>query len=125
MPENEIDRLKALHRYNILNTLPEKDFDDITLLASVICETPIAVISLVDETRQWFKSTVGMATSETSRDIAFCHYVIMRDEILVVNDALADPRFATNPLVTAEPHIRFYAGAQLTTPDGYRLGACV
>jgi len=90
---------------------PEQSFDDLALLASYICKTPIAYIALVDEDRQWFKSRVGMDARETSRDIAFCSTTIMQSDVFVVPDALADERFRDNPLVTSDPHIRFYAGA--------------
>ncbi len=126
LPKNEPARLEALRQYEILDTDPEEVFDDITRLAAYICQTPIAVISLVDKDRQWFKARVGLGPTETSRDCAFCAHAILEETPLCVPDALADPRFADNPLVTAEPYIRLYAGAPLITPEGFRLGTlCV
>lgn len=120
-------RLAALYHYEVLDTAPEVAFDDIALLAAHICEAPIALVSFVDEHRQWFKARVGIDSQQTARDISFCTHTIRRpDELLVVPDALADPRFSENPLVAAGPCIRFYAGAPLVAPDGHALGAlCV
>ncbi|KAB8331475.1 HAMP domain-containing histidine kinase [Scytonema tolypothrichoides VB-61278] len=126
LSENEITRLEVLRQYRILDTVSEAAFDDLTLLAAQICNTPIALISLIDECRQWFKSKVGLDAESTPRNIAFCAHAILQPDILIVPDTRLDERFATNPLVTSDPYIRFYAGVPLIAPNGYVLGAlCV
>jgi diguanylate cyclase (GGDEF)-like protein len=126
LPKNEAKRLKALHQYNILDTLPELSFDDITRLASYISSTPIALISLVDSDRQWFKSRTGLDAEETPRDISFCSHAILETDMLIVPDARKDERFHDNPLVIGEDKIRFYAGSPLITAKGEALGTlCV
>jgi PAS domain S-box-containing protein len=125
LPANESDRLQALHQYKILDTAAERGFDDITQLAAQICQTPIALVGLLEGDRQWFKSKVGLETTQVPRNIAFCSYTIGQS-MLIIPDTLADPRFADNPLVTNDPHVRFYAGVTLLTSEGYALGTlCV
>jgi PAS domain S-box-containing protein len=118
------DRIKSLHQYGVLDTPEDPAFDQISGLAAEMFGVPIALISFLDETRQWFKSCIGFATRETSLDVAFCAHAIELGPhgVMVVEDATQDPRFANNPLVVGEPHIRFYAGATLTTPDGVNIG---
>jgi PAS domain S-box-containing protein len=123
---DEARRMEELRRYAVLDTLPENALDELAQLAAVICETPISLISLVDADRQWFKSRVGFAARETSREISFCGHTILQSDLFIVPDTKQDERFAANPLVTAEPHIGFYAGASLLTPSGQAIGTlCV
>lgn len=125
--EIESNRIKALRSFEILDTPAEQAYDDVVKLASYICGTPVALISLVDEDRQWFKARVGLDASQTPREQAFCGYAInYPDKVMEVQDASQDSRFANNPLVTGDPRIRFYAGAPLVTPSGAALGTvCV
>lgn len=126
IPDHEAARLEALHQYQILDTEPDETFNDLTRLAAYICGTPIALITLIDLDRQWFKARQGLSLSETSRDISFCGHAIMQSGPFVVRDAMDDQRFKDNPLVTSEPNIRFYAGSPLITPEGFKLGTlCV
>ncbi|MDX2350305.1 MAG: ATP-binding protein [Porticoccus sp.] len=123
VPENDQDRLKALYRYNILDTEEEQEFDDLAYMASYICQTPIAVITMVDENRQWFKSKIGLDVAETPRDIGFCSHVIHQKDLFIVPDTMEDERFHDNPIVLGAPHVRFYAGSPLITPDGHVIGS--
>ena len=122
LPFNEIYRLQALHDLKILDTPPEERFDRIIRLAIRLFDVPIALVSLVDANRQWFKSCYGLDISESSRDISFCAHAILADDILLIPDALADERFYDNPFVTNDPFIRFYAGCPLVGLDGNKLG---
>lgn len=125
-PANERERLNDLNAYSIMDTHAEKDFDEIVNLASTICSTPISLVTLLDEKRQWFKARHGLEAPETSRDIAFCAHAILENNLMVVPDALQDERFIDNPLVTGHPDIRFYAGMPLITPSGFKMGTlCV
>lgn len=126
LPENEKERLAALKQLNLLDSPPEEAFDDFTFLASNICGAPISIITLLDETRQWFKSKVGIDATETPREISFCGHALLQDDIFEVGDALSDERFMGNPLVIGEPKIRFYAGIPIKSKEGFNLGTlCV
>jgi diguanylate cyclase (GGDEF)-like protein len=123
LPANEDQRLKSLHAYGILDTASEQSFDDLASLAALICDAPIALISLVDRDRQWFKSHIGLEAESTPRNISFCaHAILTPDKVMEVNDARQDERFKSNPLVTGDPNIVFYAGAPLVAPTGEAIG---
>ena len=127
VPKSETHRLQELNNYHILDTIPEQDYDDITRIAAQICDVPIALISLVDENRQWFKSKQGLKAPETPRTVSFCgHAINTPQQFFEVNDATQDPRFADNPLVTGDPNVVFYLGSPLVTPNGEAIGTlCV
>ena len=126
IPQDEEARLERLRQYQVLDTAAEQAFDDITKMAADVCQTPVSLLTFVDRNRQWFKSNIGLSAKETSRDIAFCAHAILQPDLFVVPDALADERFAKNPLVTHDPNIRFYAGMPLVTEDGHAVGTlCV
>ena len=125
-PLREKERLDNLHSLQILDTPSEKEYDELVELASKICHVPIALISLIDEKRQWFKARIGLEVNETDRDFSFCAHAILKNNLFIVEDASNDPRFFDNPLVTNFPNMRFYAGAQLVSENGYKLGTlCV
>ena len=122
----EFARVAALNRYAILDSEPEQSFDDLVTLAAHICKVPMAMLSLVDDHRQWFKSKLGVQVHETPRESSICAHAIQQDDLFIVPDTLQDPRFRENPLVIQEPGIRFYAGAPLINEDGFALGTlCV
>lgn len=126
IPANESERLRELHELLLLDTPPEERFDRVVRFAADQLDMPIALVSLVDEHRQWFKARIGLNVPETGRDISFCGHAILTPELFVVEDARLDPRFADNPLVIGAPHVRFYAGAPLRGPGGHAIGTlCV
>ena len=122
MPPDEERRLAALHQLGLLDTPPEERFDRLTRLAAALFDVPIVLVSLVDHDRQWFKSHYGVEEDEVPRELSFCAHTILRNEVMLVPDALLDPRFAENPLVTSGPRMRFYAGCPLVVPDGSCVG---
>ena len=126
IPTDEAERLSALRALMLLDTPPEERFDRLVRFAAEQLDTPIAMVSLFDGQRQWFKARVGLDDTESARDVSFCGHAILKEEVFVVEDARSDPRCEDNPLVVGEPHIRFYAGAPLSAPGGHRIGTlCV
>ena len=126
IPTDEAERLSALRALMLLDTPPEERFDRLVRFAAEQLDTPIAMVSLVDGQRQWFKARVGLDDTESARDVSFCGHAILKEVVFVVEDARSAPRFEDNPLVVGEPHIRFYAGAPLSAPGGHRIGTlCV
>ncbi|MBA4168733.1 MAG: GAF domain-containing protein, partial [Chitinophagaceae bacterium] len=120
VPTNEQKRLRALRQYQLLDTVTEEEYDRITKIAAGICNVPVSMMTLLDDERQWFKSTFGFAIRETPRELAFCNYTILdAEKVLMVEDLRSDVRFSNNPLVQQDPHVVFYAGAPLVTPQGY------
>ncbi|HYG05827.1 MAG TPA: GAF domain-containing protein, partial [Stenotrophomonas sp.] len=126
-PKDEAARLEALRRYQLLDTPPEQAFDDLVQIATALCGTQMGAVTLVDQDRQWFKARKGVDATETPREVAFCaHAILTPDQVFSVEDAERDPRFVGNPLVTGDPHVRFYAGAPLLDKSGHALGTlCV
>ena len=126
LPADEHERLQALRELRVLDTPPEERFDRVTRIAARLLDVPIAAVSLVDENRQWLKSSIGFNTREQPRSASFCAHALLEDETLVIEDARSDPRVADNPYVVAEPFVRFYAGRLLRAPSGHKLGTlCV
>jgi GAF domain-containing protein len=126
MPANETERLEALRQYDVLDSGRERNYDEISKVAAFICDTPMAAVTLIDRDRQWIKSAVGLEVGETSREVAFCNYTILQNDVLVVEDTTKDVRFSSNPFVTGNPNIRFYAGAPLLSHDDCAIGSlCV
>ncbi len=126
IPADEAERLQALHALMLLDTPAHERYDRVTRFAAEQLDMPIALVSLIDGQRQWFKSRLGLSDAETARDISFCGHAIMEPELFIVEDARLDPRFADNPLVTGAPNLRFYAGAPISAPSGHRIGTlCV
>ncbi|HEY9100127.1 MAG TPA: sensor domain-containing diguanylate cyclase [Thiobacillus sp.] len=122
IPSNEQERIETLRSLNVLDTLPEERFDRLTRVAKRMFDVPIALVSLIDENRQWFKSCDGLEVNETPRDISFCGHAILGDEVFLIPNTQKDTRFADNPLVLEEPNIRFYAGCPISAPDGSKMG---
>jgi GAF domain-containing protein len=126
LPDDEAERLKVLAECAILDTPPEQAYDDLTQLAAYVCGAPMALVSLIDANRQWFKSRIGVHHSQTNREISFCAHTILRPDPLIIADTLHDPRFLGSALVIGEPFIRFYAGVPLRSREGHPLGTlCV